>query len=380
MKICYLADARSIHTQRWIQYFASRGHDVLLLSRQPLNNAISRDVQFHPLQFSRQFLRIPGRDLILNLATVKKVIHQFNPDIVHVHYVLGYGLLGALSGFHPLLVSAWGSDVLVAPKRSLLNKLMVKFALAKADTVLTTSSYLKSYLIREYNLPNSKVKALPWGVDLKVFSKGYQAEIQQLKKGLGIKNGTFVILSPRHLTEQYSIDGIVRAVPYVISKYPNVFLIILKGAAEDGRYESYIDRLIDELGIRENVKIIHTHLSAQEMAVMYNASEVFMSIPKSDQFSSSIQEGMSCGSIPIVGNLEVYGQYLSNGKNALFVDPQNPSDLADKILYCIKHPELKQNFYKINRKIIEDSEDWEKNMAKAAKLYKTLTRGGQSAR
>lgn len=35
MKICYLADANSIHTQRWVKYFAERGHDVHLISYNP---------------------------------------------------------------------------------------------------------------------------------------------------------------------------------------------------------------------------------------------------------------------------------------------------------------------------------------------------------
>ena len=35
MKICYLADAGSIHTQRWIKYFADNGHEVYLISPRP---------------------------------------------------------------------------------------------------------------------------------------------------------------------------------------------------------------------------------------------------------------------------------------------------------------------------------------------------------
>ncbi len=32
MKICYFADAQSIHTQRWVKHFAERGHEVRLIS------------------------------------------------------------------------------------------------------------------------------------------------------------------------------------------------------------------------------------------------------------------------------------------------------------------------------------------------------------
>ena len=32
MKICYLANAASIHTVRWVKYFTDRGHEVHLIS------------------------------------------------------------------------------------------------------------------------------------------------------------------------------------------------------------------------------------------------------------------------------------------------------------------------------------------------------------
>ena len=31
MKICYVADGASIHTQRWVNYFAGKGHEVHLI-------------------------------------------------------------------------------------------------------------------------------------------------------------------------------------------------------------------------------------------------------------------------------------------------------------------------------------------------------------
>ncbi|MFC2004919.1 glycosyltransferase, partial [Chloroflexota bacterium] len=36
MKICFIADARSVHTQKWVKYFANNGNDVHLISCKPL--------------------------------------------------------------------------------------------------------------------------------------------------------------------------------------------------------------------------------------------------------------------------------------------------------------------------------------------------------
>jgi len=37
MKICYIADAKNIHIQRWVTFFAKRGHEVILLTQRPGN-------------------------------------------------------------------------------------------------------------------------------------------------------------------------------------------------------------------------------------------------------------------------------------------------------------------------------------------------------
>jgi glycosyltransferase involved in cell wall biosynthesis len=116
------------------------------------------------------------------------------------------------------------------------------------------------------------------------------------------------------------------------------------------------------------------------MAILYNTADALISIPKSDQFSACIQEGMVCGMIPIVGNLEVYRQYLVDDKNAFFVDPENPKEIAQKIIYGVEHPELREKLYEINRKIIGEKEDWDKNTKKMEDLYLSLTQESKEIR
>jgi glycosyltransferase involved in cell wall biosynthesis len=376
MRICYLADAGSVHTRRWVKYFAGIGHEVHLISYSPLEDKIP-GVTLHLLALPGPRINILSAAIsfVPAMLQIRQIINKLKPDIVHAHYALGYGFFGALSGFHPFILSAWGSDVMVEAEQNVIFNLMVKKALAKADIVLTTSTYLKKYLGTKFGLVESKVIALPWGVELKTFTRGYRAEGRKLKGSLEIEDGRFIVLSPRHLREHYRIEKIVEAVPHVAAKHPELTLILLKGAAEDARFENRINRLIKRLHISGSVKLVRRHLNAEEMAVLYNISDAFISIPKADQFGSTIQEGMACGSIPVVGNLEVYRQYLVDGNNALFVDPENPEDIAEKIIYCVEHPELKQRFYTINRKIIEDKEDWSKNAAKLAELYQNLVQG-----
>ena len=129
----------------------------------------------------------------------------------------------------------------------------------------------------------------------------------------------------------------------------------------------------EKLEVVNNARFISKLITPREMAVYLNAADAFLSTPKYDQFGSSVMEGMACGSIPIVSDIKVYYQYLRDGANALFVNPENPRETAERITYCIEHPEIKDEFYTINRKIIEEKEDWNKNAKKMEELYKHLS-------
>lgn len=309
---------------------------------------------------------------ILWLFQVRKLVKKIKPDILHAHYIGVPAYLGVASGFHPLILTAWGSDVLDAPKSSRLTAFMVKFVLGKADITLTTSDYLKEYLLEKFSVNEDRLLTMPWGIDLVIFYRGYTSEVKELRTELGIDDGSFVILSPRNLKDLYRIQLIVQAMPVILAKYPNVILLILKGAAQDREYENGIEQLAVKLGVNRNVSLIRGGKKPQEMAVLYNASDAFVSIPRTDGFASTIMEGMTCGVIPIVGDLIVYHQYLKHDQNALFVNPEDPQDIADKLIYCIEHCELKEKFYDINVKIIEEREDWNKNAKQMEELYEKL--------
>ncbi len=369
MKICLCANGSSIHTKRWINYFVDRGHEVHLVSNISYKYKSSK---FHILKnyTNNRHLNFFGYCL-----QIKKIINKIKPDIIHSHYATTYGFLGALSGFHPLIVSVWGSDVLVEPKNSKVFDFFTRYALKKADLIIPMATpkaeFMKNYLIKSFCVPEDKIQRIPWGIDPTIFKRGYKQEVEKLRENLKIQKNTKIILSARHMDPKYGIKYLIKVIPYLTKKYPNTKLIILRGGGSK-EYENKMKNLSSKLRVSDKIIFIQKHINTKEMCVYLNLADIFVSLTKTDQFACSLMEGMACGTIPIVSNIEVYQQYLKNKKNALFVEPENPKDIAEKIIYCFKHPEIKNKFYKINRKIIEKDEDWNKNARKMEELYKKL--------
>lgn len=440
MRIGFLTPPTTIVERQWIEFLAGRGHEVHVLyfegdggaglkPEEDFPDLAFRDgIRLHPLpqpfpfrfllklsrsMYSRSARRgsrqpddspnsrrlscTESRSTAVRIASLlkemaasllmrrkasilRRTLGAIKPDVLHALYITHNGFLGALSGFHPLVITAYGSDVLVDPYESRQNRLSVEFALRHADVVTTQSIYVRRHVQAEFQLPEDKIRTILWGINLETFNRSYEAAARQLKMDIGIDHSWFVLLSPRVMTEHYRIRSIVQAMPHILAKHPHVVLILLKGlepgfnAAHD-RYEETISLLSDDLGIRTNIRMIRRQLSPHEMAILYNASDAFVSIPRSDgAFAATIAEGMACGAVPILGQLEVYHQYVVDGFNGFFIDGENPVDIAEKVKMCVEHPELKETFFGINASIIREKEDWSKNAPKMEELYAELLR------
>src|SRR3989338_6227018 len=117
MRIFFLAHANSVHSHRWIRFFAQQGHKIFWLSvTPPLHTDVIRHANVSFLHLKGLRYQIPAIGLYAMMQRLAKEIHQFKPDVFHIHYV---GLNGALASFlntHPTVVTAWGSDILFAGK------------------------------------------------------------------------------------------------------------------------------------------------------------------------------------------------------------------------------------------------------------------------
>ena len=374
MKLCFLADAGSLHIFRWMEYFANTGHEVHIISQRGFRNNINvKNIKLHILKMSKPQIRIVSYpiNLLYNAIQIKKLIRHIKPDILHVHYISDLAVLGALTGFHPLVLSAWGSDVLVAPKKSKIMKYHVSYALTKADIVLTIPEFMKEYLMNEFNISKNKIIRIPWGIDLKTFHCDYENETTIMKDKLGIRVDSPVILSNRNMDSKYEIENIIEAIPHTLKQFPNAIFIFIKGYSPSD-FEKQMISKAENMNVINSVRFISKVLTSKEMAVYLNMADAFISIPKTDQFASSIMEGMACGAIPIVSNIKAYEQYLENGVNSFVVNSDNPKEIAEKINHCIKNPEIKNEFYQINKNIIEEYEDWDVNSKKMEIFYRDL--------
>ena len=69
------------------------------------------------------------------VRAMRKMVREFDPDIVHGHYLTVGGLYAALSRGKRIVGSAWGSDIYYGPRKSVKERLILKYVLRKCDFV-----------------------------------------------------------------------------------------------------------------------------------------------------------------------------------------------------------------------------------------------------
>lgn len=353
MKICFLGDAGSIHTQRWASFFAQRGHEVHLIS---FRECCLPNVKLHHLKPFPWIISLPKT--FISAFQVKSIIKKIKPDIVHAHYVTDYGFYGAFSGAHPLVITAWGSDILISPNKSKIFNYIVRYALKNADLITCDSEKVMKTAALYCDTPK-KIFVIQWGVDLNSFKR--------LHPHLKITGQT--VLSTRSFEPLYNIDTIIEAVPYVIDRFPETNFILKNGY---GKGESQLRELAKQLNMLQNIKIINTLVEYNEMPKFLNNADIFISVPSSDSSSVSLQEAMACGLPVIVSDLPANREWIIDGWNGYIVPVRDPKALANNIIKLLENKEERELFGKRNVEIITERADQEKHMLKMEELYESL--------
>jgi glycosyltransferase involved in cell wall biosynthesis len=366
MRICYIADAGSIHTQRWVRYFAEKGHEVHLISPRPFGDCDIEDVKLYVLKKIRPKIRIISYmiNLLLYVIQVRKFVKRLKPDILHAHYIIDYGFWGASIGFHPFVLSAWGSDVLVAPKKSSIIKSMAKFAIKRADLIICGAEHMRRSLVG-LGAEIEKISLVYWGIDTQKFRpRQRNAKIQE---DLGISNSPTVI-SLGSLKPIYDIESLIASIPLILKEIPEAkFLIVGKGPQE-----IELKELARSLGVSESVKFIGWIPHDQVPQYIACADICVSTFLSSGGLSQGTAEAMASGLPVIVTDFGDNRKWVQDGLNGYVIPVRSPEFLALRIIHLIRNNDIREKFGQINRQIIEERDNWRKEMEKMERLYREL--------
>ncbi len=285
--------SNSIHVYNFIELVKENFNEVLLLTNE-VNP--EQEVSVVEADFSL------GVQSFQTIDKIRKVFRDFRPSVVHIHQANTYAFLTilALKNQHvPLVLTAWGSDILLNPHKSFLLKKMVQYILNNVQAITADSDYV---LTRAQQLVDKK---------LSLHNVNFGIEIVECKE----KGKENIVYSNRLHKELYNIDKVILSFAKFVRNNCDWKLVI----AGRGDQTETLKDLVHRLNIDSDVQFVG-FLNQEENYHYYCKSKIYLSIPRSDSISISLVEAMLCGCVPFVSHLEANLELIEDKRNGFIED------------------------------------------------------------
>ncbi len=358
-RILFFADASHVHTRRWVQAMADRGFECFVATRRVGDIAGAAEVI--PI--------VPGDDSLgwfRALPAVRASARRVAPQWIHGHYVTSYGLwAAACRGGAPVVLTAWGSDILVTPRepgwRGRLMHRVVGWSLQRAD-LITADSRDVIDAIRGYGVTAPCHEVL-WGVDTQRFGP----------PSAPLQHGGFEVISLRQWEPNYNIDVLLRAMARLRRERPGVRvgLTLLGG----GSMADALRALSAELGLQQTVRFVG-RLDEAGMVAALQRADVSVSVPSSDATSVAMLESMACGVAVIASDLPANRAWIDADQ---LVRAGDDTALAAALRALLDDPQRRRALGARNRQAVIERASRRVHMDRMAALYESLLQARQEA-
>jgi len=378
MRICYLADGRYIHSHRWLRYFSNHGHQTFLFSFAPLTPANIDAVEkagakylgelspFHLKRFWHTAAQI---------SRLRRLLREEKIEVLHSHFVGVNAWYGALSRFHPTVITVMGGDILGEdwkPGPDIRERCLTPFALRNADLITCWSNKLIP-VVRRFTRPQVPIEVIHGGVELERFSPGPRPHY--LLERLGLPQTARVILSPRLMKPLYNLDTIASAAETVCAAVPETYFVFaVLPTGKDESYEARVREILERGAAKDRVRYVGS-IPHAEMADYYRMADVTVSIPSSDGTPMSVLESMACGTPVLVSRIPNYDtHYIEDQKTVMMADQTDSGAVATALIRLLQDRALAQGLAAEAKRRVVASASYESQMAKMNELYEKVSR------
>jgi len=299
----------------------------------------------------------------------KKICRENKIDVITTQDPLLTGLVGYLLKRRlriPLNVQLHGNYLnnefwLKESRSNYFLNMLGNFIIRKADSIRVVSNTIKEKLVRELNIQYESILVLPVFTDISRFA-GDLPKFDLRNKYQGFRN---IILFVGALSKTKNIDTLLRAAAVVVKKHPEtLFLIVGKG-----KEEKRLKDLLENLGLEQNVKF-EGAVPYKLIPSYYHFCDLLVLPSRHEGWGRVVIEALASGKPVVLSDACGSAEFVTNGKCG-FVFPVNRYDvLADKIIYLLENPELREEMGRRGRELVTETLNIKKNAYKYRELYK----------
>ena len=163
------------------------------------------------------------------------------------------------------------------------------------------------------------------GVDEKRYYPVDETEKQRLRAEMGFTPERKIILNIGELLPNKNQQMAIRMMPELVRDCPNALLLI----AGNGPEKEYLERLIQELGMQNHVKLLGYVTNLQDYQ---HIADVCVSCSKREGLPLNIVEAMMSGTPVAATKNRGHRELIQDGETGFLVDVNDHMALANRVL------------------------------------------------
>lgn len=357
---------------------ASKGHEVLVVAPSQVgkrykevdgNHVIVRTDSV-PFPFYQNF-RIslsPGRE-------IKKIIEDFDPDVIHIQMLLGIGQaamkygnkfgIPIVSTNHAMPENLMDNLRLLAPVSRPINYMLKSYGArfhSKADYItMPTQSAIEMFDVGKITTPMAPVSN---GIDLSRFTPG-QAPAE-LYEQFHIPTDQPIVSYVGRLDAEKHLPVLMRAFIRVKSVMPHVHLLIVG----DGTERPILQAMAHELGVSRDVTLTG-RVSDEDLVALHKIGTVFCMPSPAELQSIATLEAMASGQPIVAVDAGALGELCQHERNGYLTEQDDDEMIAQGILAILEDSNLRDEMGKESLAIAR-THDLQTTLARFEQIYTDL--------
>lgn len=326
---------------------ADRGHDVLVIAPSQTGKKYKEVDGNHPIirTVSVPFPFYQNFRISLNPAReVKKIIDDFDPDVIHIQMLMSIGQAAMKYGNkygipivttnHAMPENLMDNLKLLAPVSRPINYSLKAYGArfhSKADHItMPTQSAIEMFDIGKITVP---MEAVSNGIDLSRFTPS-NADPAIYKKFSLPKNVPIVTYVGRLDAEKH-LPVLIRAFIRAKTVMPHIHLLIVG----DGTDRQLLGAMVKELGIQHDVTFTG-RVSDEDLVELHKVGSLFCMPSPAELQSIATLEAMASGKPVIAVDAGALRELCQNERNGYLTEQDNDEQIAHGIVQILEDDSL----------------------------------------
>ncbi|MHB0877865.1 MAG: glycosyltransferase [Anaerolineae bacterium] len=286
-----------------------------------------------------------------------RAIRRHRPDVIHAHWLLPNGLIGALASRLtgvPLVVSIPGSDLLVA-RLNAASRALARFTLSRAALATANSEELRAVAMTMGARPE-RFDLIIYGVDPTAIRPDAAAGTA-LRAELGIAADDFVVLAVGRMVPKKGFRYLADALPQLLQRQPRSRLVFVGNGDE----RPSLERSVAAAGTAARCHFAGT-VPRDRITAYYNAADV-LAMPSvtepEDGLNVCVVDAMACARPIVATTVAGNSLVVSEGVNGYLVPERRADLLAERLAALAADGDLRQRLGQASRERVEREFAWD---------------------